>query len=79
MGPKILLPGVLEQLHRAMVSPYEVEESILSGYVLNPLFEFGLIETSRPDSDCNIDKEDVIKITPLWKKFISFTWGKGAR
>jgi hypothetical protein len=73
LAPQVLLPRVLQQLHEAMLSPYDKEEWIFSGYVLEPLRRFGLIER-RPKSDWPaITEEDWVRITPLWKKFISFT------
>jgi hypothetical protein len=73
LAPQILLPRVLKQLHEAMVTQYDKEEWILSGYVLQPLLDFGLIGR-RPKSDWPaITKEDSIRITTLWMKFISFS------
>jgi hypothetical protein len=72
LAPQILLPRVLQQLHEAMVSQYDKEEWILSGYVLNPLRDFGLIEKRSKSGRPSITEKDSIRITPLWKKFISF-------
>jgi hypothetical protein len=73
LTPQVLLPRVLQQLHEAMVSQYDQEEWILSGYVLRPLQDFGLIE-SRSKSDWpGVTEKDSIRLTPLWKKFISFS------
>jgi len=72
LAPRILLPKVLDQIRNAMVSEHDREEWILSGYVLEPLYRFGLIE-KRVESDWpRIDEKDAVRITPLWKKFISF-------
>jgi hypothetical protein len=72
LAPQVLLPRVLQQLHEAMVSEYDKEEWILSGYVLNPLQGFGLIEGRSKSEWASIMGKDSIRITPLWKKFISF-------
>ena len=73
LAPQILLPRVLEQLREAMVSQYDREEWILSGYVLEPLRDFGLIEKRSETDWPTITEKDSIRFTPLWKKFISFT------
>ena len=73
LAPQILLPRVLEQLREAMVSQYDREEWILSGYVLEPLRNFGLIEKRSATDWPTITEKDSIRFTPLWKKFISFT------
>lgn len=72
LAPKVLLPGVYNQLREAMASPYDTDEWILSGYVLKPLLEFGLIETKKKGDWPTITENDIIRITPLWKEFISF-------
>jgi hypothetical protein len=74
LAPQILLPRVLQKMHEAMVSPYDKEEWILSGYVLEPLREFGLIECKRSEIERwpRITEEDSIRLSPLWKKFIAF-------
>ena len=72
LAPQLLLPGVLVQLHQAMASPYDTEEWTLTGYVLDPLFDLGLIERRNVTEWPNITEHDSIRITPLWRKFISF-------
>lgn len=73
LAPQILLPRVLQQLHRAMISQYDKEEWIFSGYVLQPLRDFGLIETLRETDWPGITEKDSVRISPLWKKSISVT------
>ena len=73
LAPLILLPRVLEQLHKAMVSQYDKEEWILSTYVLHPLQDFGLMETRGKSDWPVITEKDSVRITPLWKKFISLS------
>lgn len=73
LAPHILLPRVLKQLHEVMTSPYDKEEWILSGYVLEPLHDFGLIECKKPKGAWKISEDDSIRITPLWNQFISFS------
>jgi hypothetical protein len=72
LAPHVLLPGVLHQLHAAMVSQYDTEEWILSGYVLDPLFDLGLIERKKPGDWPGITEKDTIRVSPLWRKFITF-------
>lgn len=72
LAPQILLPGVLNQMHQAMLSEYDKEEWILAGYLLNPLFDFGLIETEKGGEWGNVTDEDAIRVTALWRKFIRF-------
>jgi hypothetical protein len=75
LAPQLLLPGVLAQLHQAMSSPHDTEEWILAGYVLNPLFDLGLIEKAGKSEWPNIGEEDRFRVTALWRSFISFGTG----
>jgi hypothetical protein len=73
LAVQVLLPGVMNQLRRAMTSEYDREDQIFAGYVLNPLRRLGLLETKgRGEWPC-VEVEDVIRTTPLWRKFIQFT------
>lgn len=78
LAPEILLPGVLKQMHQEMTYEFDTEEWILAGYVLNPLFDFGLIETKKGDEWTSITEKDDIRVTPLWRKFITFARDGGA-
>jgi hypothetical protein len=60
-----------------MVTQYDKEEWIFSGYVLEPLRDFGLIEKRSKSRWPLITERDSVHVTPLWKKFILFTpYGK---
>lgn len=72
LAPHILLPAVLIQMYDAMISEYDTEEWILTGYVLDPLFDFGLIETKKRDEWPKVTEKDAIRVTALWQKFIRF-------
>lgn len=72
LASQLLLPGVLQQLHAAMTSTYDTEEWILGGYVLDPLFDLGLIERKNPGDWPAVTEKDTIRVSPLWRKFISF-------
>jgi len=72
LAPQLLLPGVLQQLHAAMTSTYDTEEWILGGYVLDPLFDLGLIERKDPGDWPAVTEKDTIRVSPLWRKFITF-------
>jgi len=72
LAPQLLLPRVLQQLREAMVSQYDKEEWIFSGYVLEPLRDFGLIERRSKSDWPAITEKDSVRVTRLWKKFISF-------
>jgi hypothetical protein len=77
LARQVLLPRVLQQLHEAMVTQYDKEEWIFSGYVLEPLRDFGLIEKRSKSRWPLITERDSVHVTPLWKKFILFTpYGK---
>lgn len=79
LADQILLPGVLNQLHAAMVSPAENELWILGGYVLNPLVDLGLLERNPP-SDRLFTEKDQVRTSPLWRKFIHFDhWSGGGQ
>jgi hypothetical protein len=62
-------------MHAAMIYPHDTEEWILAGYVLDPLFDFGLIERKKSGEWPSVTEEDEIRITPLWRKFIGFAHG----
>lgn len=72
LAPEVLLPGVLEQMHKVMTYAHDTEEWILAGYVLNPLFNLGLIERKEKTEWSGITDKDVIRITEVWRKFITF-------
>lgn len=72
LASNLLLPNVLAQMHKAMACPGEREEWILSSYVLDTLFEFGLIERKKVSEWPTITEHDTIRVTSLWRKFISF-------
>lgn len=72
LAPQILLPGVLNQIHEAMLSEYDEEEWILAGYLLDPLCDFGLIETEKGAPWGRVTDTDAIRVTALWRKFIRF-------
>jgi hypothetical protein len=74
LAPKILLPNVLKQLRAAMTYPLDAEEWILAGYALDPLLELGLIEKEGGcDEWPGCAENDRIRVTALWRRFISFT------
>jgi len=72
LAPDLLLRGVLDQLHAAMISPYDTEEWILAGYVLEPLHDLGLIERKSHGESPVVTARDHIRLSPLWRKFIAF-------
>jgi hypothetical protein len=69
LGPEILLPGVYVQMRSAMMQ-YDKEDWIISGYILNPLCKFGLIEIKETNKWPDITEKDLIRVTALWRKFI---------
>ena len=71
LAEQLLLPGVLNQLHTAMVSPYDTEAWAMAGYVLDPLVELGLLQRNTP-SDTPFTDRDEVRTTALWPKFIQF-------
>lgn len=72
LADQVLLPAVHQQLRAAMISPYDTEEWILSGYVLDALFDFGLIERKQAGEWPGIAEKDEIRTTALWRRFITF-------
>jgi hypothetical protein len=79
LAEQLLLPGVLNQLHAAMVSPYDKEEWILGGYLLDPLADLGLLER-KPRGNWPFNEKDQVRTTPLWRKFILFEhWAGGSQ
>lgn len=79
LAQELLLPGVFHQLHQAMTYPHDSEEWILAGYVLDPLFDLGLIERKTRSQWPSVTEKDVIRVTALWRKFIGFAWNGGTR
>lgn len=73
LAPCILLPGVLNEMHEAMTYPDDSEEWILASYLLDPLRDFGLIETRKRGEWPGVSEKDDIRVTGLWRKFIHFT------
>lgn len=79
LAEQILLPGVVNQLHAAMLSSYDTEAWILSGYVLDPLIDLGLLER-KPRSEWPLREKDQVRTSPLWRKFIHFDhWAGGGQ
>ena len=77
LAPRILMPLPLQHLRAAITSPYDTEESILIGYLIKPLFDLGLLEADKADSNTHIffDYENVqLRISRLWRQFIWFEW-----
>jgi hypothetical protein len=72
LAPRVLLPGVLHQLHAAMMSSYDTEEWILNGYVLDPLFDLGLIERRQRNERLSPKEHGDIRVSSLWRKFLGF-------
>ena len=72
LAEQVLLPAVYQQLRAAMLSPYDSDEWILSGYVLHALFDFGLIERKQVGEWPTITEKDAIRTTALWQRFITF-------
>lgn len=72
LAPIILPPSILPFLHQAMVTPFDTEESIIASYVLNPLLGFDLIEPERKSDWPMIGEKDRIRVTPLFRRFLSF-------
>ena len=78
LAPQVLLPGVLNQLHAAMTFAHDTEEWILGGYVLEPLFDLGLIERTPRSEWPAITAHDEIQTTALWRRFTHFEPWSGA-
>jgi hypothetical protein len=76
LAREILLPGVFLQLHQAMTYPHDTEEWILAGYILDPLFDLGLIERKTRGQWPSVTETDVIRVTALWRQFIQFGWNE---
>ena len=72
LASQVLLPGVLNQLHAAMTFPRDTEGWILDGYVLKPLLNLGLLERAPRSEWPSVTARDRIRLSPLWRKFISF-------
>lgn len=78
LAPRILLPRVLSETREAMTYPHDTEEWILISYLLNPLLDFGLIETKKHGEWPGVTEKDAIRVTALWEKFIRFAWSGDA-
>lgn len=69
---EILPPRVRERMLDAMVSDYDTEEWIVSSYVLTPLRDLGLLEREKESEWPGIGEKDRVRISPLFRRFISF-------
>jgi hypothetical protein len=79
LARQILMPQVFEQLHTAMAFPHDTEEWILGGYVLEPLFDLGLLDRKCRGEVRIVKEHDEVRTSALWRKFISFEpWSTGA-
>jgi hypothetical protein len=75
LAPEILLPNVHKLLRTAMTHPqFDTEEWILAGHVLEPLVDLGLLEKQKRGEWPSVTEEDSIRVTNLWRRFISFAW-----
>ncbi len=74
LAPRILLPNVLKQLRAAMTYAHDTEEWILAGHALNPLLRLGLLEKEKRHDWPGCGEEDRVRISTLWRRFISFAW-----
>jgi len=72
LARQVLMRRVFEQLRAAMMSPYDKEEWILGGYVLNPLLDLGLLKRKSSSEWPGLTEKDEIQTTDLWRKFIHF-------
>lgn len=72
LAPLILLPRVYQELRSVMFSPLEKEEWILSGYVLRTLTSLGLLDEQCIEKWKGIPETVNVRVTPLWRRFISF-------
>jgi hypothetical protein len=70
---------VLEELHTAMAFPHDTEEWILSGYVLEPLLDLGLVERASPSEWPRLTDKDKVRVSALWLKFVHFDHWSGGR
>ncbi|MBA4147599.1 MAG: hypothetical protein H0X66_05750 [Verrucomicrobia bacterium] len=72
LARKVLLPRVYENLREAMTHETDTEEWIFCSIALEPLLKFGLIEKSKGEDSVGSEKDNAVRITPLWKRFIAF-------
>lgn len=72
LAPQLLLPDVHADLCAAMINPHDTEEWIFGGYVLDPLCDFGLVETNIVHRVPRVEDKDLIRTTELWSRFIKF-------
>jgi hypothetical protein len=80
LAQQVLMRQVFAQLHAAMTFPHDKEEWILGGYVLEPLFDLGLLERKPRSGWSLFEEHHQVRISPLWRKFIHFEpWAGGGR
>jgi hypothetical protein len=72
LAKQVLIPPVYDQLRAAQTYPMDTDAWILAGYVLNPLLDFGLLEKQSARDWPGIGEEDHIRVTELFRRFISF-------
>jgi hypothetical protein len=69
---RVLSPEVLSQVRSSLTPQFDSEEWILCVYVLDPLVDLGLITKKKSHEWRHVTDKDVVRLTPLWGKFISF-------
>jgi len=67
----IFPPRLTAQIVAQQRSQFDGPDFFASAYVLSPLKEFGLIERQR-ESEWGVEETDVVRVTPLFRRFISF-------
>ena len=73
LASEVLLPRLLDEL-RATKYPFDTDEWILAGYVLDPLLDFGLIEKRERRGEWpGLNDTDSIRLTALWHRFLRFS------
>jgi len=71
MAGQILPPRVMAHLVSHQQGDFDDPDFFVSAYVLQPLREFGLLER-RPESEWHVGENDTVRVTPLFRRFISF-------
>lgn len=72
MAKQVFLPAVYGMVEEAALGGYWTPDDVLINLLLVPLWQFGLLRRRKTDEWPGIERNDSIRLSPLWRKFISF-------
>jgi hypothetical protein len=71
MAAQILPPRVLKHIVSQQRGDFDTPDYFVAAYVLQPLRDFGLLESQR-EGEWHVGVKDTVRVTPLFRRFIGF-------